>query len=160
MTSAFTRTHEEIGEPYHYTECGLDDVYLMNGYEVHETAYGTGVSVNNVDGLHRAIARRLCSSKTELHPRELKFLRKMMDLTQAELAQLLRCDYQTVARWERGQAGIPGAADLLVRAFYLGQHKHGVDVRQLANDLAENDDRAGDKSVFRRASNGTWKQAA
>ena len=27
-------------EEYHHTGCGLDYVYLLNGYTVHETAYG------------------------------------------------------------------------------------------------------------------------
>jgi putative transcriptional regulator len=31
---------------YHYTECGLDNVYLENGFTVHKTAYGRGVSIS------------------------------------------------------------------------------------------------------------------
>ena len=43
-------------ERYHYTECGLDYVYLVNGYTWHQTPYGRGVSIEDADGLHDAIA--------------------------------------------------------------------------------------------------------
>jgi hypothetical protein len=35
---------------YHYTESGLDNVWLANGYTVIETPYGKGVSVRDADG--------------------------------------------------------------------------------------------------------------
>jgi len=41
--------------PYHYTECGLDDVYLLSGYETESTEYGDTVSVKEADALHVAI---------------------------------------------------------------------------------------------------------
>jgi hypothetical protein len=33
---------------YHYQECGLDNVYLANGYREVETPYGPAVSVEDV----------------------------------------------------------------------------------------------------------------
>jgi len=36
---------------YHYRECGLDNVWLLNGYELHDTPYGKGVSFVDVEGL-------------------------------------------------------------------------------------------------------------
>jgi len=41
---------------YHYTLCGLDNVWLENGYQVRETSYGQGISVHDVEGLHEVIA--------------------------------------------------------------------------------------------------------
>jgi len=34
-------------EIFHYTDCGLDYVYLANGYTVHETAHAKGVSIKD-----------------------------------------------------------------------------------------------------------------
>jgi hypothetical protein len=35
---------------YHYTECGLRNVYLKNGYCLRNTAYGETVSIENIRG--------------------------------------------------------------------------------------------------------------
>lgn len=135
---AFVRGGQpEAGEPLHYRQCGLDDVYLLNGYTIHETPYGDGVSVEDVEGLHRAIARNIVRHKGLLDAKEIRFLRKMLGFTQADLARKLRCDTQTVARWEKGQTEINGASDLCIRAFYLGREADDVDLLQLAEDLAE-----------------------
>ena len=72
-------------EKYHYAGCGLDDIYLINGFTRVATNYGDGVTVNDVDGLHKAIGRNLAINKKELSGKELRFLRKEIDLTQAEL---------------------------------------------------------------------------
>lgn len=40
---------------YHYTECGLSNVYLVNGFNVIETPEGKAVSVNDVEELHKAL---------------------------------------------------------------------------------------------------------
>jgi hypothetical protein len=60
-------------KPYHYTECGLDDVYLLNGFSFDEL----DVSINNVDGLWRAIAANLVTRHATLSPAEIRFLRSL-----------------------------------------------------------------------------------
>lgn len=138
MGRTFARTDKPVtAEPLHYKQCGLDDVYLLNGYTVHETTYGKGVSVEDVDGLHRAIALSVIKNKAVLSGKEIKFFRKLMAFTQADLARKLRCDVQSVARWEKGQSDVNGASDLCIRAFYLGRQTQNLDLLQLADDLAE-----------------------
>jgi hypothetical protein len=44
---------------YHYTESGLANVWLVNGFTRRKTKYGDGVSIRNVDELHRALAQAL-----------------------------------------------------------------------------------------------------
>lgn len=105
-------------EPYHYTACGLDDVYLLNGFIIHETQEGRGVSIERLDDLHRAIALRLVSHRKRLSPKEFRFLRKQMEMTQNELADMLGVDAQTVARYEKGETSISGPADHLIRFYY------------------------------------------
>lgn len=41
---------------YHFTECGLDNVWLVNGYNEIDTAYGKAYSVTAADELLREIA--------------------------------------------------------------------------------------------------------
>ena len=71
-----------MSDAYHYTECGLDDVYLLNGFQFHETPYGPGVSIHDVDGLHRAIVLSLCESQRSLTGNEVRFIRKQLEQTQ------------------------------------------------------------------------------
>jgi DNA-binding transcriptional regulator YiaG len=108
------------GEPLHYTACGLDDVYLMNGF-TRETVDGEEfISIEDMDGLWKAIGLYLVATRKVLAPKEIKFLREHMDLTQAQLGAWLRVSDQTVARWEKGETTpIPGPADVALRVFFL-----------------------------------------
>ena len=44
-------------EMYHYTESGLDNVYLVNGFEFIPSPSGKSVVIQDIDGLHNAIGR-------------------------------------------------------------------------------------------------------
>lgn len=121
------RGREKASEAYHYTQCGLDDVFLLNGYKRHQTSYGSGATVENAEGLHHAIAAHLCRNKAFLSSKEFRFLRKLLDLTQAELAVFLGCDAQSIARWEKGKTEVNGAADKLVRVLYLASRVSDMD---------------------------------
>ncbi len=105
-------------EGYHYTECGLDNIRLMNGYEFHDTPYGPSVSIQNVDGLHEAIGLNLATQSAPLKGKEVRFLRLELDLSQASLAALLGVEAQSVARWEKNKTGIPGPAQRLLAGLY------------------------------------------
>jgi hypothetical protein len=59
------------------------------------------------------------NSRKNLNPKETRFLRIQMGKTQPEIANLLRVDDQTVARWEKKKCKIPGPADLILRALFL-----------------------------------------
>src|ERR1700738_5263066 len=83
------RYRSRIETMYHYRECGLPNVYLVNGYRETETPYGRGVSIEDVEGLHMAIAQALVEEKPSLTGPEVRFIRKLLELTQTQLAQLL-----------------------------------------------------------------------
>jgi putative transcriptional regulator len=107
-------------ERYHYTECGLDNIYLVNGFDYVPTPRGMAVNIRNIEGLHRAIGQILVREKQNLTGREFRFLRHEMNLTQQNLAAVLRVDVQSVARWEKGQNKRPidGPAQGLIRVLY------------------------------------------
>lgn len=99
---------------YHYTQCGLDNVWLENGYKVKKTAYGQAVAVEDADGLHQTLALELIAKQGRLSGKELKFLRVAMGLSQGGLGRLLGATEQSVSLWER-TGKVPQAADGLTR---------------------------------------------
>lgn len=106
---------------YRYDECGLDNVILM-GLEVLEDDVGeSAITIRNIAGLHREIARGIAIKKTGITGRELRFVRTELGLTQAELASAVSKDVQTVGRWERGEFPIDPTAETLIRVLTL-QH--------------------------------------
>ena len=100
---------------HHYTESGLDNVWLHGGVSRQETPYGAGVAIENVDELNAAIANWIVERKSYWHGRELKFLRKRLNLSQKALADLLGYSDQQVRRWENDAAEMPSPASRLLR---------------------------------------------
>jgi putative transcriptional regulator len=125
---------------YHYTESGLDSVYLVNGYEIVETQDGRSIVIQDLDGLHRAIGRNLVAEKKRLNGKEARFLRTEMFLSQSLLARLLQEDEQTVARWEKGHTKIRGPADVTLRLLYLEHIGGDGKISDLLRDIADLDD--------------------
>lgn len=110
---------EKAQEPYHYTECGLDNIYLSNGFERRKYDGEETVAIRNVDGLWKAIGFHIVTRDKTIEAKEIRFLRSVMTMTQNELAAKLGVDSQTVARWEKGQNDLPGPADRMIRVLFL-----------------------------------------
>jgi len=102
---------------YHYRECGLPNVFLLNGYREVETAYGRGVSIEGVEELHMAIANTLVEENPALTGHEVRLIRKLLDLTQSQLAELLGVEDQSVRRWEKLHR-VPKQADHGIRLVF------------------------------------------
>lgn len=101
---------------YHYTMCGLDYVFLENGFQRHETEYGDGVSIDRSDDLDRAIARLVVTTPARLRGQEVRFFRALLHWSQTELARGLGVKRITVTRWEAAPATpIPGPPDRVLR---------------------------------------------
>ena len=125
---------------YHYTESGLDSVYLINGYEIVETPECRSIVIQNLDGLHQAIGRILATEKKRLSGKEVRFLRTEMLLSQSVLARLLQVDEQTVARWEKDRSKISGPADATLRLLYLEHIGGNEKISDLLKDIADLED--------------------
>jgi DNA-binding transcriptional regulator YiaG len=109
--------------PYRYRACGLDGIYLLNGFVIEMHDGDAHVAISDIDGLHKAIGCHLVTHRKALSPKEVRFLRNTLDITQAELAAQLWNTSQSVARWEKGECEIPGAAEKLLRAIFLASTK-------------------------------------
>jgi putative transcriptional regulator len=143
---------------FHYTACGLDNVYLLNGFKLRSTPYGKGFSIDNIDGLHAAIGKRLIHERKTLSGKEIRFLRHEMDMSQGALADLLGVDEQTVARWEKGQAGVSGPADKVIRLLYAETIGADADVARTLGHLARLAERARRTLLFEERG-ASWRPA-
>ena len=74
---------------YHYRECGLNNIYLANGFKIIKTNRGEAISIHDIDGLHRAIGMKLFFSKKDLAGDEMRFLRHEILMPQNTPASLL-----------------------------------------------------------------------
>lgn len=142
---------------YHYTESGLQNVWLANGYVVRKTPYGEGVAIQDVDGLHKAICKGLVV-RPKLTGAELRFIRKEMGLSQSGLAQLLGTTEQNISLWER-RGRIPKVSDRLVKLICL-EYIDGerVQIRDMIEKLNAQDAKAHERLNFEM--NEEWKEAA
>jgi len=107
---------------YHFTDGGLRNVWLENGYAEQTTPYGDGISFHDLDGLVIAICRALCKKPGKLTGAEFRYIRNALLLSQKMLGQLVGYTEQAVAKWEKsGKA--PKAIDLTIRLLF--NEKHG-----------------------------------
>ncbi|MET3498135.1 hypothetical protein [Variovorax boronicumulans] len=103
---------------YHYTDGGLRNVWLANGYEIRKTPYGEAVAFRDADGLSRAICIALTSKAGTLTGAEFRYVRSGgMLLSQPALGKLIGADGQSVARWEK-TGKVPRWADKLIRLLF------------------------------------------
>lgn len=144
---------------YQYRECGLDSVWLINGYTlIEDDAYGNCVSITDTKGLHKAIAHDLIFNKPTLTGAEFRFLRKELELSQKALADLVGKDEQAIARWEKTKKA-PTHADRMLRALILDFHKENVGLIELINRIRDIDEQNHYDLRFEDNESG-WRKAA
>jgi len=104
---------------YHYVECGLSNVWLVSGYEIVESPYGEGVSIRDLDGLHRCLARCLCDKPKPLSGAEFRFLRRELDFSQKMIGELFGIDARQVRNVERAEKPVKEPYNRLIRHIYM-----------------------------------------
>jgi DNA-binding transcriptional regulator YiaG len=128
---------------YHYRACGLDYIYLQNGVKHHNTPYGKGVSIFAADQLHEVIAREIVSSPRPIRGQEVRFLRSLLDISQADLARTLGTTRISVTRWEKkANDPLPGTADTAMRLIYTSHMDKASLIKRTMDMLRERDDAA------------------
>ena len=146
---------------YHYRGAGLGNVYLKNGYREIKFGDEIAVSVENVQGLHLAIAATLIHKPAGLTGQEFRFLRIEMDLAQHRLGRLLGVGEQSIRQWENNVTRqIPGSAERLMRAFARERllNQDG-EVTGMLEELAELDHFVMEQMLFEETQN-VWSEAA
>jgi DNA-binding transcriptional regulator YiaG len=141
---------------YHYTDGGLRNVWLRNGYVMHETPYGKAVSFQDGDGLIRAVCLALTRKVGRLTGVEFRYIRASGFLmSQPSLAKLLGVDGQTVARWEKS-GKVPKWADKLVRLLYTA-HADGNEAIQNVVARINDVDRLVNQDITLEATSAGWE---
>ena len=145
-------------ETYHYSECGLDDVYLANGFEFAESPSGRQIIITGIDALHEAIGRSLAFQKKDLVGNEIRFLRHEMGMSQALLARLLDVSDQAINRWEKNKSNISKPAEALIRALYAEHIKENSGIRQMLREIGDLEDAMDGDLTFRKRRDEGWEQ--
>lgn len=140
---------------YHYTDGGLDNVWLADGYEIRKTPYGEGVSIDDLDGLCVAICLALAKRPSPLSGTEFRYIRSAgLMQSQAGLATLLGNNEQAVARREK-TGKVPRWADKLVRLLYLA-HADGNAPIASAVERINAIERAERQKIVLRSARSGW----
>lgn len=146
---------------FHYTSCGLDNIWLRNGYKVKETKHGEAVAIHDVEGLHNAIGLRLVDNKPKLTGGEIRFLRAELDLPQKTLADLLGVGETSVRGWENDRTPISPAADRLLRMLYKEHVLGDGRVRELIERISTlHRDLRWERLEMEEVEEGGWRAAA
>jgi DNA-binding transcriptional regulator YiaG len=123
---------------YHFTDGGLRNVYLVNGYETRNTPYGKAVAIQNIEGLAKAICRSLVRKKSHLTGAEFRYLRSTLLMSQKNLGQAVGRTEQAVAMWEKS-GKIPKYADIMVRVIYAAHADGNERVKNIVQSMNEAD---------------------
>lgn len=145
---------------YHYTDSGLDNVYLTNGYNVVKTPYGDAVSIDGLRSLHKAIGEGIVEQQGAMNGAEFRFLRKELDLTQSALAGIMGEQVQSIARWEKNRTKpLRGSADKLMRVLYDEYINGDGSTRRVIDKIVVLDNKIAKADINLSATaNGWWKE--
>jgi putative zinc finger/helix-turn-helix YgiT family protein len=109
-------------EDYPYEESGLKGALLI-GIEVRRCPQcgATEPLIQNIEGLHRALARGIVEHPARLSGQEVRFLRTYLGLRGVDFARVMGVTKECVSRWENDHEPIGGTADRALRLLVLTQ---------------------------------------
>jgi putative zinc finger/helix-turn-helix YgiT family protein len=103
-----------------FAECGLRRVVLQ-GVEIVRCAKcgNEEVTIPRLNELMRTLALAVVKQPFRLQGEDVKFLRKYLNMTQAEFAGLLDIHKTNLSKWENNEDRIGEQSDRLIRAVVL-----------------------------------------
>ena len=119
---------------YHYTDGGLRNIWLANGYERVKTRYGKALTIQDLPGLTRAICKALIRKNSKLTGAEFRYLRQAMLMSQASLGRTLGRTDQAIAGWEKNSK-VPKFADQMLRVFYAAHADGSEQVKNIIHAM-------------------------
>ncbi|WP_431099790.1 hypothetical protein [Roseateles noduli] len=140
---------------YHFTECGLDNVWLKNGFTCKETPFGPAVSFAALEQLLDAIAAHLVRKPGRLTGKEFRYLRSKMHLSQTAMAKMQGVSEQNISLWER-RGRVPKSNDTLQRLLYL-KHAAGDESLKSAFDRIMTVERLVHQKIVATSGRNGWK---
>ncbi len=138
-----------------FAGCGLDNVYLKDGFKTMEFKGGKAYSCVDIKGLYLAIGRSLALSRHPLSGREFRFLRNALQWSQTEAGATLDKTCQAVAKWEKGVNPVARADGHVIRLAWLRRFDQGSIVRMVNGMFGDHPARSVDAYIFSRIE-GVW----
>jgi len=145
---------------YHYIESGLSNIYLKNGFTVEQIDGEEYTSIDDMNGLHRAIGQAVVESRKPLTNEEFKFLRIEMNISQKMLGTRFGVDEQTIARYEKGKTKIPRTTDAALRTLYMESQEKNNPVSYFLDLLADTEAEEAAKEIRLEEIEDHWEVAA
>jgi putative transcriptional regulator len=107
-------------KPYHYTECGLDNIYLHGiiQYECSKCRE-RGAEIPKINELHLLIGGDVVCQKALLTGDEVRFLRKELGMKSKDMAFALSIKPETYSRWENTKKVVSPCHDKNLRLLYV-----------------------------------------
>lgn len=102
---------------YHYTECGLDYVWLENGY-IYDKAE-----------IIRGINLVLVQKPSILNAKEISYIRHTLDKSVKKLSQILKVNAESIDAWEDGVSKISPESDHMLKEYLLHHIESPVNVK-------------------------------
>ncbi|MBK6999127.1 MAG: hypothetical protein IPH35_03850 [Rhodoferax sp.] len=114
-----------------YPHFAMPNLHLENGYLVEESSYGEIVSYVDEDALEACVRKILVRIPRGLNGRQLRFLRRGLEISQEVFGTLIDRDTQTVARLEKSDAAVPKLVDLAIRTRFFGRYEPSVSIGEI-----------------------------
>lgn len=157
---------------YHYKDCGLDYVYLLNGFDVIDhPEMGRCISIHDIDGLNKTIIKFISEELPCIRGQEVRFIRSFLRFSQTQISTLIGNDMRTIQRWEEERdKPIPKPSDKFLKLF-LSAHLDGSTLAEkicdILKEIKEENTKIVKKENYRKlshmefcdTSNG-WKMSA
>jgi len=130
---------ERSVKPEHVEDLGGLVVKVLNAVVVQRCASCSDemTGIPDIQGLARAAAMVRALNPARLLGKEVKFIRKALDMTQKQFAEKMELSHEHVSRWENDHNGVGGLSEKLVRHNACALlHREGIceyDPKVIAN---------------------------
>jgi putative transcriptional regulator len=139
----------------HYTQCGLDNVFLLNGFEWTSLQGGEeALRIEDIEGLHKAIAKAIVDSPEPLDAQT------FLDMAQRQVGVMLELTEDAVSLWERAKSPIPRSADIVLRAMAQEHCNGNTRVSALIERFNQLDREVHEHTIQLCTREGHWQEAA
>ena len=142
---------------YRWDDMGLKNVWLANGYTLHDTPYGRGISFDDVEGLTRAVCLALARKPGKLTGAEFRYIRQSgLSMSQPSLGKVLGADAQSIARWEKS-GKVPKWANRMVRLVFEAHADGDAAIRRVVERINDIDRLVNQRIVLEQTARRGWR---
>lgn len=139
-----------------YPHFAFPNLNLLNGYKEVQTHRGLEREYVQEDDLEQCIRRLVLHKPERLRGWDLRFLRRGLGISQADLGAQVDRDPQTIARWEKSTDAIPSAVDLSIRARFAARFDPQISMREILSFI-DGTARKLPTSIYLRLTSKGWQ---